>query len=175
MSKRKIFNIIAIGLLVVLFINMFLELADGSGSLWDSLESLTIMKVVLILELVAGIALCALQVCGIVKDSKYAVFPVAYFFTEFFQSFSFLMKNEAMDYAGIGLWVGLIVSIAALVVIIIANLMSDEAPQTFNGYRQGNMNPMYNQNPGMPMYNQPMNQPMNQPGGYNNNGSQYYR
>ena len=175
MSKRKIFNIVALVLLVILFIDMFLDLTTSGVTVWGSYDEMIMMQVILVIELLSGIVLCALQVFGIIKDSKFAVFPLGFFLTDFLSSLIYLIDNDAISYAGVGLWIGLITSIAALVFIIVANLMSNEVKPKpmYNGYGQ-NMGG-YNPNNGMPMYK--MNQPMNQQQGgyYPNNGNSFYR
>ena len=158
MTTRKIFTIIVMILLIFMFANMFIPLLGNeyiSYSLWSYLESLgdETLRIIIIIEIVAAVAVCALQLFGVLKDAKFAYFTIGYYLTFFLDLLFTMMNNDTMELAQIGFWLGLISSVAALVLLIIGSFVSNEKKRKVY-YNQGNIIG-YDPKTGAPQYEQP--------------------
>ena len=180
MSKKRLFCIITAVLLMFMLINLFIPMIGNSSvsySLWGYADAnnTSSLGIVILLELIAGIVICGLSFMGILKDYKFVYFPVGYYLTYFLIQIFSCMEADSMDYVRIGMWLGVLASLAALVLTIIGNNFASDVAGTsmyrnnrggynnggYNGYNNGYNNNMgYNQNNGGPYYNQ--NQPYNQ-------------
>ena len=179
-SKRKLYNLITMGLILLLIINLFIPIVGDSTksqSLW-TLESNSI-RIIILFELIIALLICALQYFNILLDFKFVYFSLGYYFTTFLTSLFSFIENKYISNSKIGLWLGLIVSLGALATTIIGNFMGNEAnPKMFRGnggynsnqpigYDQRTGNPIYLQNNvNNPMYNNNNNNQM-----YNNNNN----
>ncbi len=128
MTARKVFSIIIMVLLVYLFANMFIPAYSGytDVSLWDYFGEESVGKIILIVELVLGILVCTLQLCGVLKDSKGVYLSVGYLFTFYLSDFFTAIKYERMDILAVGFWLGFIVSVLVVLLTFIGNLLSNE-------------------------------------------------
>lgn len=130
MSTRKIFSIIVMVLLVFLLVNLFLPLlGDYSDiSLWEYFEQRQDepLKIIVIIELVAAMLICLLQILGALQDAKFAYFTLGYQLTLYADLFFYMLDKEVLDYAKFGFWAGLIVSFLALVLLIIGSFTSNK-------------------------------------------------
>ena len=132
MTARKVFNVITMILIVYLFINLFIPFIGDSNvsfSLWEYLSeqlNSTTVRVLLIVELIFALLVCVLQICGAIKDYKGAYLFVGYYFGYHIAMVFQFIESEIIDYAKIGLWLGLIMSILTVVSIFIGNLLNNE-------------------------------------------------
>ena len=127
MSTRKIFSIIIASLSLYLFINMFFPYYKGwsSENLWEYSTSFAVINLVC---LVGIIAVYVLQLFNILKEKwvnfvNYAVGYVSLFHLSFL---FYIVGTDGVD-TGVGLWLGVIVAIAILVLSVLWYFMSDEA------------------------------------------------
>lgn len=156
MSTRKILNIVAAGLFGFLLINLFIPFLSET-SYWELHEGQNPLRVIVLLEFIIGAVICLLQVFGALKDSKASFACLGYYLTFILGYFFLMIDQDKMDYAEIGFWLGLLVSIGLLVVLIIAIFASDEKkerpyyPNNGGGQMMG-----YDPNTGAPIYAQPM-------------------
>ena len=178
-SRRKMFGLITAGLLVFLLINLFIPIIGDSTksySMWSQGENS--FKILIIIELVAGIAVCLLQFCNVLLDYKFTYFPIGFYFSYYMIILFRYIDADSLKFAKAGLWLGILFSIGALATTIIGNFMGNEAnPQMFRsggnqpiGYDPKTGRPIYMQN-NPPMYNQNMGNNM----GNNNMGPPMYR
>ena len=161
MSIRKVFNIITMVLIVYLFINLFIPLIGNgqySYSLWEYAEQLrsTALRVILIVELVLALLVCILQLAGALKDYKAAYLFIGYYFTYHLTMIFNFIESDALDYVQVGLWLGLIVSLLAIIMIFIGNMLSNDSKPKIN-YSTGNTAPIsgYDPQTGKPIYAKP--------------------
>lgn len=182
MSRRKIFSISEIIIFIFLFINIFLPFMGDdyeSLSLWDYSEIAydggdLAFKIILIGELVIGIIICTLQVLGVLKDFKSAYFSLGYYFTFYLFMLFNLVGNETFDYARLGMFIGIILSLIGIAVVGVGNFMSNETnPKMYGNSQKGNPPIGYDPKTGRPIYASVIN---NQPVGYDQNlGRPIYR
>ncbi len=162
MTKRKVFTIIQLVLLCYLIGNMFLPFINNgydSVSLWEYFETLGThsLQIVVLIEILIGILACILQLCGAIKDSKLVYFALGYYFTYHLGIFITAVENEALEYTEFGLWIGLFVSAAVLILVLIGNLLSNEhkekvrAPRVSEGRKPIGFDPKT----GEPVYAKP--------------------
>ena len=159
MTARKVFSIVVMVLLVYLLVNMFLPLLGSSYSeisLWEYFENQNDdpLKFIVIIELVAAMLVCLLQIVGVLQDAKFAYFTIGYQVTLYVDLFFNLLDKEVLDYAKVGFWAGLIVSFLALIMLIIGSLVNNKKkarPQYSNvGAISG-----YDPKTGAPIYAKP--------------------
>lgn len=170
MSKRKIMSIIGMGLTVLLIVCLFLPLlSDGDYSLswWKVLDQKDEihLDIIILLELIGTIVVFLLQLCGVLKDSKFAYFSIGYYLTSLVDMLIASIKSETFKYLSFGFYFGLILSIATLVIVIISGFLSNDSSE--DDYSNGPIR--YDPNTGAPIKAQKIV-------GYNpNTGSPIYR
>ncbi len=174
MSTRKIVEIVAMSLAVLVLIAMFIPYASGgSENFWKYSELLFndknhIFGIMMIVGLLASAICLLLHVLGVMKDSKESYIGAGFVglltLTEFIN-----IADGSLDGVGIGFWLLSLCGPAFLVLTVVAQFLSDEAkPKYGYGYNQygqpNGYNPMGYQNPqgGYP-----------QQGGYNPQGPMY--
>ncbi len=172
MGMRKLFAIISVSVIALLFVALFLPYVDnGYGAtttLWDGYGDT--MKTIIVLELLAGIVICGLTVGDVTKDFKFAIFAIGYSFSAYVGAFIDAIQNDWLSYYDYGFWVNLLLTIAAVAIIVVGNLIKDEPVKKEVKMNMqtnmGNNNNRYNQNMNN-NYNPNMNQ-MPPQGGYGN-------
>lgn len=165
MSRRKILSIVCIPLLALFIICLFIPfISDGSTSLsfWEIMDKDDQMQtnIIIIIELLLAVLLFILQICGALKDAKFAYFPIGYLLTNFVNVFISMIKREYFKYLSFGFWFGFIILIAILVLMIISNFSSNESKskQEPIGYDPKTGKPIYariksyDPNTGKPIY-----------------------
>lgn len=190
MERKKLLCIITMVLLVFLLIDMFLPVvgdSTASKNLWEILENNAKAGAILVLlELLAGIGVCVASYFGMLKDYKFVYFPVGFLLTFDLVTLFGYMDLGYTSYIQIGLWLGILLSIGAFVLLIISSLSGDNNVNMFGnrGGRGGRGQPIgydpktgrpiyqnYNQQPyGNNMGNQMYNNPYNDPYNNQNNG-----
>ena len=153
MSTRKIFNIIVLCLIALLIGNLFIP-AMGDTNFWES--TITSIDVVVLIELIIGILVCILQLCGVIKDFKLVYLSVGFYFTYFLSTFLSALEYDRLSYCDPGLWIGLIAGGLAIILTFVGNLLSNEKKPRFNGYNNPNMKITgYDPQTGAPIYAKP--------------------
>lgn len=128
MSTRRIMNIIGLFLVLMVVIGLFMPIGN-EASFWKGLEYYGHFNIVLLIELLIACLLLILQICGILKDSKFALLPVG-FILNYSLFYLFGGFEYGMDNFEFGFYYNLIVSIASSIVLIIAGLVSNEKKQS---------------------------------------------
>lgn len=141
MSTRKVFSIIGLILSVLLIICLFLPFIGGYGesySLWKYFDLLGTSStgVIVIIELLICVLAFILQLTGATKDAKLAYFGLGYYFTYHIALFISALDHSALDQLEFGFWIGMILSIATLIIIIIGSFVSNDSKPKYNGYMQ---------------------------------------
>ena len=160
MTARKVFSIIAIVLLVTMLVNMFIPLVGNdyvTYSLWEYLENMNDepLRIIILIEIIIAILVCVLQICGALKDAKFAYFTVGYYFTFFLDLLFSMISNDTMGIAKIGFWLGFITSLIAIVVLIIGGFVSNEKKHRVKTYYNQSNITGYDPNTGEPIYAKP--------------------
>ena len=182
MSRRKMFSLITAGVLLFLLINLFIPIIGDSTksiSLWSNVS--TAFKVLIVLELLAGVGVCILQFFNILLDYKFAYFPLGFYLTYYLVTLFQFMDSKQLEFSKAGLWLGILFAIGGLVTTVVGNFMGNEAnPKMFKnsgnqpiGYDPKTGRPIYMQN-NPPMYNPNMGNYMGNNMG-NNMGPPMYR
>ena len=174
MSPRKIVEIIAMVMALLIIIAIFVPYMGSGGyniNFWDASGDKHLEPIFIILSAIASAVCMMLQVMGVTKDSKESYIGAG--FIGIFSLISFFGKatsSNGFDYAMAGYWMIVLCGIAMLVLSVVAQFISDEAPvrpqygSPYGGYGQ------YGQQPGgyNPMGGYPNAQPnVPQQGGYN--------
>lgn len=146
MSKRKVVSIIGMVLMAFLIGNMFLPLisnGDFSYSFWKYLDQMDAneVNIIVLVELIIGLLVFLLQLCGAIKETKFVYFPIGYYLTYHVVLCINLIRREVFQYASIGLYLGLIVSTIVLILVIIGNRLSNESKPKYYGYSAPKFDP----------------------------------
>ena len=154
MSKRKVMSIICIPLMLLFIVCLFIPFVsngDFSYSFWklmDLQEQMQVNIIVIILTIIALI-IFILQLCGVLKDAKFAYFSLGYLLTNYINVFITLMdKENASKYLSFGFWLGIILLISVLVLLIISGFLS-------NGNDDNSEIIGYDPKTGKPIYDSP--------------------
>lgn len=156
MSKRKVMSIIGLCLMVLLIVCLFLPfISDGdtSISLWENMDNNDRMEVniIMLIELLIGVLIFILQLCGALKDAKFTYFTLGYYITNFLDVAIAMIKREYFKYLSVGFYLGFIISIATLVIVIVGSALSNEKKPKYYGYEEPK--PVrYDPNTGEPIY-----------------------
>ena len=131
MTKRKVMSIIGLILMSVMIVCLFLPFisnGDESLSLWKLMDNQNRMEIniILLVELIIGLLIFILQLCGALKDAKFTYFTLGYYITNFVEVFISMIKNDYFKYLSFGFYLGLIISIATLVIVIIGSALSND-------------------------------------------------
>ena len=183
MSRRKMFSIMMIIILLVLFINIFLPFAGDdyeSFSLWDFLDwednynGGLVLKILIVGELIIAMLVCTLQLLGVLDDFKFVYFTLGYYFTYYLGSLFSFMSEDLTYVAGLGMWLGIIFSSIGIVIAIMGNRMNNVTNPKMYGDSDGNAPIGFDPKTGRPMYAQPVKG--GYPAGYDRNmEGPYYR
>ena len=128
MSTRRIINIVGLCLVVMMIIGLFIPLGDNISNYWEGLEHYAHFNIVLLIELILACLFLVLQICGLLKDTKFALLPVGYLLN-YSLFYLFGGFEYGMDQFGFGFYYMLIVSIVTAIVLVIAGLVSNEKKQ----------------------------------------------
>ncbi len=181
MSRRKMFSASMIVILIILFINLFLPFVEDeyeSYSFWDFtvLENAyggSVLRVIVILELVAALVICTLQLVGIMNDFKGVYLTLGYYFTYYISSLFNFMDEDVYYIAKLGVWIGIIFSLIGIIATAVGNHMNNETNPKMYDDNGGNGPIGYDPKTGRPIYAPVMN---NNQMGYNQpQGRPYYR
>lgn len=181
MSKRKVFSLIGLIMMVLLIVSLYLPfMGDGdvSYSLWKmmDLKDMMYLNIIMLIELILAALVFLLQLCGAFQDTKLALFSLGYFFTELFGTAIGMIKNETFKYLSVGFYLGFIISVVAIVFVIVGSKLSNEAKPKYYGYQGYGPQPQpmgFDPKTGQPIYGQP--EPK-QPIGYDpNTGEPIYK
>ena len=139
MSARKVFSIIGLCLSALLIVCLFLPFYSYYGesySLWEYLDKSRAgaTAIIIIIELVIAVVAFILQLAGACKDSKLAYLGLGYYVTYHVSIFFTALNNEAFDELSFGFWLGLILSVIAVIITIIGNLVSNNKKPSYAGY-----------------------------------------
>ncbi len=154
MSSRKIMSIVGLSLVILLIISLFMPALEpyrrDTMSLWEYFEqSDQKLHILLLVELIITTFLLTLQICGVLKDTKLAMIPVGFYATWNLNFFLVAIEND-FDVFAFGYYFSLIISIAAVVVLAVGGLLSNERkPKKYNygqpiGYDPKTGEPIYN-------------------------------
>lgn len=166
MSLRKIFSLIAMIIIVYLIVNMFVipYIGDPSDSFgyweWYDEADLIIIPILTLVALGLAFVTTLLQLCGVLKDSKFANFGIGFNLAAnilFIGIFGKIYENSSASVSA-GAWLGLIFSSIAFAIILVGNLLSNEKKQRpMNYYTPVNEAPIvgYDPNTGEPIYAKP--------------------
>ena len=170
MSPRKIVEIIAMVMALIVIITLFIPYA-GSGSysysIWDASADKHILPILMILASI-GTAVCLLlQVMGVTKEAKESYIGAGYVgIYAVYVFMNYATSTNGFEGLAAGFWLFVLSGIAMLALSIVSQFLSDEAPvkpqygAPYGGYNQ------YGQQPGG--YGYPNAQPnVPQQGGYN--------
>lgn len=190
MSTRKIFNIVNSILAVMMIAFVFLPFIVNSRgeefSFWNLTKGDYTLPIVFIIELLGLIAFYVLQIVGVLKNTKDG-YPLLGFGITYFVANAISGATQGMlDYFRYGFWLLLLGTVVLTVMSILANYMSDDAPNNKQapnngyGYYPPNANPYgygnQQQNNGYYPQGQANGQPnYNGQQGYNNSNGQMYR
>lgn len=171
MSQRKIVEIIAMVMALIVIISLFIPYAgsgDYSISIWEASEGTKhVTPILVILSTIAAAVCLMLHIMGVMKDSKESYIGAGYvgiYCLSVF--FTYATSEGGFEGLAVGFWLLVLSGVAMLALSIIAQFLSDEAPAKpqygapYGGYNQ------YGQQPGG--YGYPNAQPnVPQQGGYN--------
>lgn len=153
MSKRKVMSIICIPLMLLFIVCLFIPFVSNgnfSYSFWELMDMQEQMQVNIIVIILAILALIIfiLQLCGVLKDAKFAYFSLGYLLTNFINVFFTLMEKEnAAKYLSFGFWFGIILLVAILVLLIISGFLSNgnDGKRKIIGYDPETGKPIYDE------------------------------
>ena len=88
MSKRKVMSIICLALILLFIICLFVPFAsdgDYSISFWEMMEQQDQMNtnIIVLIEIMLAAVIFILQICGVLKDAKFAYFSLGYLLTNY--------------------------------------------------------------------------------------------
>ena len=131
MTKRKVMSIVCLFL-------PFLSDGDKSYSLWKIMENedRMVLNIIILIELILGMLIFVLQICGVLKDAKFTYFTLGYYITNFIDVLATMIKQDYFKYLSIGFYFGLIISIVALVIVIVGSNLSNDKKPNYGGYAQ---------------------------------------
>ena len=157
MTKRKIMSIVGLGLNALLIIFIFLPFYEyrlESRNFWEMLKQLAgdELAIIYLVELIIAMIFLVLQICGVLKDTKLALIPIGFVFTICLAIFFVALNNDGIDYFKFGLYLNLIISIAAIVILGIGGLLSNEKNPNY-GYAQKPVG--FDPQTGKPIYEAP--------------------
>ena len=153
MTKRKAMSIVGLSLMALLIVCLFLPfISDGdyTMSLWKLMDQNDRIEVdiILLITLIIAMLVFVLQLCGALKDAKFAYFTLGYYFLNFIDVFITMIKKDGFKYLSIGFYFGLIISIISIIVVAIGGFLSNDK----SGKKEYNQPIGYDPKTGKPIY-----------------------
>ena len=158
MTARKVFGIITMVLFVYLIINIFIPMdTNGNTSLWRTFELQgqdPYKGIALLILLAFGLIVCVLQLCGVIKDFKYAAITAGIYLSNYLY-YMYVAFDRGFSGLGYGFWAGIIFPIVTLLMIFIGNLLNNNSkPKQYQRVVKVDGPPIkgYDPNTGEPIY-----------------------
>ena len=179
MGMKKIMSFVGLGAMVVMLISLFLPFISNSGfsqNLWDTLKT-NHFNVIVLIEIIVGMAIVGLSICKIIKNPTVALFTTGFYLTYLIGFLFYVLDVAGLEYLGFGYYLGFVSSLAATVALIVEYFLKDDMVN--NNNINNNMGYNNNQQMGQPYYNPQMAQPYynQQPTiiGYDQQGQPIYK
>ena len=129
MTKRKLFSIFGIVIMIIHIVNMFIPfVSNGTDSYnmfeyFDNVPGKLQISIILIVELVFAFLTFLMQLCGLLEHNKFAYFTLGFYLTTLVVETIDLIDQELFSLVAIGYWLGVGLSLLALILVFVSGFL----------------------------------------------------
>jgi len=129
MTKRKLFSIFGMIIMIALIVNMFLPfVSNGTDSYsmfeyFDNVPGKLQISIILIVELVFAFLTFLMQLCGLLEHNKFAYFTIGFYVTTLIVETIDLIDGEIFNLVSIGYWLAAGLGILALILVFVSGFL----------------------------------------------------